>query len=138
MPEIAIRPVTDADADALFRMMKDPESVRMAAFTAEDPSDRARFDAHLARVRTDPEVTHRAITSDGTLVGSIAAFVMEGDTEVTYWIDRPFWGQGIASEALALLLMLDRLIDLALERVESRACPKRLGIVAIETYGLLH
>ena len=41
-------------------------------------------------------------------------------------------------EALDLLQMLDRPIDLALERVEKRAHPKRIGIVAIETYGLLH
>jgi RimJ/RimL family protein N-acetyltransferase len=44
------------------------------------------------------------ITVDGRLVGSIASFVIEGDNEVTYWIDRAFWGQGIASRALALLL----------------------------------
>jgi len=30
--------------------------------------------------------------------------VIEGDTEVTYWIDRSWWGQGIAGRALALLL----------------------------------
>jgi RimJ/RimL family protein N-acetyltransferase len=27
-----------------------------------------------------------------------------GDTEVTYWIDKSFWGQGIAGRVLALLL----------------------------------
>ena len=30
--------------------------------------------------------------------------MMEGDTELTYWIDRAAWGQGIASRALALFL----------------------------------
>ena len=29
---------------------------------------------------------------------------MDGDTEVTYWIDRPVWGQGVASQALALFI----------------------------------
>ena len=38
------------------------------------------------------------------MAGSIASFAIDGDTEVTYWIDRSFWGQGIASRALALLL----------------------------------
>ena len=51
-----------------------------------------------------PEATNRVITLDGRLVGSIASFVIDGDAEVTYWIDRSFWGQGIASRALALLL----------------------------------
>jgi len=78
----------------------------MAAFTAEDPDDRRAFDAHMARVRSSPDITLRAITCDGPLVGSIASFVSGDQTEVTYWIDRPAWGRGIASQALELLLKL--------------------------------
>jgi RimJ/RimL family protein N-acetyltransferase len=102
--EVALRPVDDSDLDALFEQRRDPESVRMAAFTAKDPDDRTAFDAHMAKIRTSPEVTMRAITADGRLVGSIGSFVVEGDTEVTYWIDRSFWGQGIAGRALGLFL----------------------------------
>ena len=101
---VTLRPVQASDLDALFRQMGDPESVRMAAFTPEDPDDRQWFDAHMARVMASPEITHRAITWRGDLVGSIASFVVEGQTEVTYWIDRAAWGRGIASQALALLL----------------------------------
>jgi RimJ/RimL family protein N-acetyltransferase len=103
-PEVALRPINDSDLDALFEQMRDPESVRMAAFTAKDPDDRTAFDAHMAKVRTSPDVKNRVITLGGRLVGSIASFVIDGDTEVTYWIDRSFWGQRIASRALALLL----------------------------------
>jgi hypothetical protein len=28
------------------------------------------------------------VALDGRLVGSIASFAIEGDTDVTYWIDR--------------------------------------------------
>ncbi len=104
MTDVALRPIDDCDLDALFDQMRDPESVRMAAFTAKDPDDRRAFDIHMAKVRTSPEVTMRAVTADGRLVGSIASFVVDGDTEVTYWIDRSWWGQGIASRALALFL----------------------------------
>ncbi|MBL7255496.1 GNAT family N-acetyltransferase [Paractinoplanes lichenicola] len=104
MTEVKLRPLEDGDMDALFELMRDPESVRMAAFVGRDPDDRAAFDAHMARIRSRTDVTNRAVTLDGRLVGSIAAFVIEGDTEVTYWIDRAFWGQGIAGRALALLL----------------------------------
>ncbi|WP_433831392.1 GNAT family N-acetyltransferase [Actinoplanes sp. CA-015351] len=106
MAEVVLRPAEDADLDALFEQMRDPESVRMAAFTAKDPNDRAAFDAHMARNLASPGVTHRVITAGGRVVGSIASFVIEGDTEVTYWIDRAFWGQGIAGQALAQLLEL--------------------------------
>ncbi len=106
MPDVALRPVEDRDLDALFEMMRDPEAVRMAAFTPEDPSDRAAFDAHQARVRAAPDITHRVVTCDGQVVGSIASFPIEGQTEITYWIDRAAWGQGIATRAVALLLGL--------------------------------
>ncbi|QQQ78212.1 GNAT family N-acetyltransferase [Saccharothrix sp. 6-C] len=104
MAEVALRPVRDADLDALFEQMRDPESVRMAAFTAEDPDDREAFDLHLAKIRAAHDTTLRAVTLDGRLVGSISSFVVEGDTEITYWLDRSVWGRGIAGRALALFL----------------------------------
>lgn len=101
---IALRPVDRADDDVLFEQSRDPEAVRMAAFTRPDPDDRAAFDAHRERIRARTDVVERAITVDGVLAGSIASFVMEGDTEITYWIGRPFWGRGVASRALELFL----------------------------------
>ena len=106
---VILRPVHESDLDALFRLMSDPESVRMAAFTPEDPDDRQRFDAHMVRVMESPETTPRAITWEGELVGSIGSFVVEGQTEVTYWIDRAVWGRGIASRALSLFLEVVRI-----------------------------
>lgn len=106
MPVVVLRPVEDADLDALFDQMREPESVRMAAFTTADPEDRRAFDAHMARVKSSPGVILRAVTCDGRLAGSISSFVTEGKTEVTYWIARDFWGRGIATRALELLLEL--------------------------------
>jgi RimJ/RimL family protein N-acetyltransferase len=106
MADVALRPVADSDLPAIFDMMRDPEGVRMAAFTADDPSDRDAFDAHMVRLRTAPDITMRVITADGRVAGTIASFVAEGRTEVTYWLHRDLWGKGIASEALAQLLCL--------------------------------
>ncbi|MCR3753929.1 GNAT family N-acetyltransferase [Lentzea californiensis] len=102
--EVALRGLEDADLDILFDFMRDPESVRMAAFTAEDPDDREAFDAHMREIRGNPETLNQVILGDGAVVGSIASFVMEGDTEITYWVDRAVWGQGVAGRAVALLL----------------------------------
>jgi RimJ/RimL family protein N-acetyltransferase len=60
----------------------------------------------MAKVRSSPDNILRAVTRDGQLVGSISSFVIGGQTEVTYWIDRSVWGCGVASRALALLLDL--------------------------------
>ena len=106
VPVIALRPVADADLDALFDQMRDPESVWMAAFTSGDPDDRTAFDVHMAKVRSSPDNTLRAITCDGQLVGSVGSFIFDGETDVTYWIDRAAWGRGIASRALELLMDL--------------------------------
>jgi len=102
--EVALRLVEDSDLDALFEQMRDPESVRMAAFIARDPNDREAFDAHVAKLRSSPDIILRAVTGDGRFLGTVGSFVVEGDAELTYWIDRSAWGQGIASQALALLL----------------------------------
>ena len=104
MPQFALRPVEAGDLDAIFEQMRDPESVRMAAFTARDPNDRSAFDAHMAKIMSSPENWLWVITRDSRLVGTIGSWVSDGVTEVTYWIDRACWGQGIATQALRLLL----------------------------------
>ena len=106
MSVIALRPVEDRDLDALFDQMRDPASVQMAAFSAEHPDDEAAFRAHMTGQRNSPGITLRAITCNGQLAGSIASFVFQGQTEITYWIDRAAWGRGIASRALTLFLEL--------------------------------
>ncbi|MFE5571283.1 GNAT family N-acetyltransferase [Amycolatopsis japonica] len=104
MVEVALRSVEDRDLDTLYELMRDPESVRMAAFVARDPDDREAFDRHMAKLRTSPDLIVRAVTGDGRFLGTIGRFFVEGDAEITYWIDRAVWGQGIASRALALFL----------------------------------
>ncbi|WP_267283985.1 GNAT family N-acetyltransferase [Amycolatopsis keratiniphila] len=101
---MALRPVEDRDLDTLYELMRDPESVKMAAFIARDPDDREAFDRHIARLRTFPDLTLRAVTGDGRFLGTIGSFFVEGDAEITYWIDRAVWGRGVASRALALFL----------------------------------
>jgi RimJ/RimL family protein N-acetyltransferase len=101
---VSLRPLVDADLDAIYEQMKDPESVRMAAFTAEDPADRHAFLAHMSRIRADPSAVQHVIEADGTIAGTIGSFRLDDRTEVTYWIDRALWGRGIASAALQSLL----------------------------------
>ena len=104
MAQLALRPVEAQDLDAIFEQMRDPVSVRMAAFTARDPNDRNAFDAHMAKIMSSDETRLCAIVRDARVVGTVGCYVSDGATEVTYWIDRACWGQGIASRALRLLL----------------------------------
>ena len=101
--EVALRPVHDSDLPVFFRQMNDPESLRMAAFAPKDPADRDAFDAHWARVRASSDVV-RTVLVDGDVVGSAALYGEPDEREVTYWIDRAYWGRGIATAALRALL----------------------------------
>ncbi|MGW0736198.1 GNAT family N-acetyltransferase [Streptomyces sp. NPDC002851] len=103
-PQVALRPVHDSDLPVFFRQLNDPEALRMAAFTPKDPADRDRFDAHWARIRTSGDVVLRTVLADGDVVGHAAVYGEPGEREVTYWIDRPAWGRGIATAALRALL----------------------------------
>lgn len=104
---ITLRALEPADLDTVFAWENDPAAIAMAAFTAPDPSDRARFDAHYARIMADRGVLQRAIERDGVLVGSIASFTMEGDRELTYWVDPACWGQGVATDAVRAFLQIE-------------------------------
>ncbi len=101
---IRLRPLQDTDLDDLFQWESHPGATGMAAFTRQDPTDRAAFDAHYQRVRADQANTVRGIEKDGQLVGMIGSFSIEDEREITYWIDQASWGRGIASEAVGLFI----------------------------------
>jgi RimJ/RimL family protein N-acetyltransferase len=101
---VSLRPLEDGDLDAIYQQVTDPESVRMAAFTAKDQTDRRAFLNRMSRLRTDTSVSHRVIDVDGAVAGTIGSFRIDDQLEVTYWVDRAQWGKGIASAALQILL----------------------------------
>lgn len=106
MMDVRLREVADGDLPVFFGHMNDPEGIRMAAFTHEDPSDRAAFEAHWARLRNDPAIVMRTVVdaADDAVVGHVAVYGPPEEREVTYWIGRPYWGRGAASAALRHIL----------------------------------
>jgi len=52
-------------------------------------------------------VNNQTILADNVIAGSIAKFILEGDAEITYWLGRQFWGQGIATRALKDFLAIE-------------------------------
>jgi len=103
---ITIRAVEAADLETFYVHQLDPVANRMAAFVGKHPRDRAAFDAHWAKILHSPRITQRTIIADGRVAGHVACFPQDEDLEVTFWLGREFWGQGIATEALKQLLRL--------------------------------
>ncbi len=95
-PDIKLRPTEISDLDFLFQFQLDKEGGYLAAFMPKDPTDKAAYLSKYTKLLGDPIVNNQTIILDNIIIGSIAKFVMAGDTEITYWIDRKFWGQGIA------------------------------------------
>ena len=104
MMTVTLREVRDTDLPIFFEHQQDKDAVYMAAFTHKDPTDRTAFDAHWAKIRASESVINRTIEVDGRVAGHIASFDMFGDREITYWIGREYWGQGVATAALTRLL----------------------------------
>lgn len=123
---VELRPLQDDDLDAVFEMMRDPDAIAMAAFTAEDPNDRAAFDAWIARNRAADDVQMFVVTENGGFAGTAAAFTVDGDREVSFWIARHAWGRGVATEALRLLISREPVRPLF-----ARAAAHNAGSIAV-------
>ncbi|MFI9007652.1 GNAT family N-acetyltransferase [Actinosynnema sp. NPDC053489] len=101
---VELREVTAADVLVFFGQQRDPEAVRMAAFTPADPSDRSAFLVRWARILADDAVVARTVVFEGEVVGHVARFPRSGGVEVTCWVDREHWGKGLATAALRSFL----------------------------------
>lgn len=101
---ITLRNVELTDLPIFFAQQLDPEANRMAAFVHTDPHDRAAFDAHWQRILGAAGIVNRTILRGGEVAGHIACYPQDGKLEVTYWLGKMYWGQGIATQALRQLL----------------------------------
>jgi RimJ/RimL family protein N-acetyltransferase len=104
LPEVLLREVEAADLPVFFEHQQDAVARSMAAFTSEDPTDHDAFVAFWDRLMADDAITKRTILVDGLVAGQVMSFEMFGELEVTYWIGREFWGRGVATTALRILL----------------------------------
>lgn len=96
------------DLNAFFQFQLDKEANYLAAFTSKDPHDKTAYIDKYSKHLADPAINMRTIKVNNVIAGSIAKFVMENKAGITYWIDRKFWGQGIATAALNHFLKIEQ------------------------------
>jgi RimJ/RimL family protein N-acetyltransferase len=104
-PKIQLRNVEADDLPLFFEHQRDPIAVAMVAFNSRD---RAAFDQHWAKLLADDSLLKKTIIVDGEVAGNIGSWTSEGNREIGYWIDRAFWGRGVATEALSAFLCLEQ------------------------------
>lgn len=119
---VRLRPSVVADLEHFFTFQLDDEANYLAAFTSKDPNDRQAYLEKYTKLLNEPTVNQQTILVGEDIAGSIAKFEIEGKAEITYWIDKKFWGKGIATAALKEFLLTE---------------PARpvLGRVAFDNYG---
>src|SRR5260370_38805191 len=77
----------------------------MAAFTGKDRGDRDAFMEHWTKLLEDEANNIQTILFNGSGAGSVSSYVDEDEhLEVTYWIEKPYWGKGIATCAISAFL----------------------------------
>ena len=123
------------DLDALFQFQLDKEANYLAAFTSKDPNDKAAYIEKYTKLLADPTINMRTIKANDEIIGSVAKFVMENEAEITYWIDRKFWGQGFATAALKDFLKIEQIRPIygrvAFDNYSSQKVLEKCGFIKI-------
>lgn len=135
--QVKLRQTEKSDLEFFFQFQLDKEANYLAAFTSKDHTDKEAYFEKFTKLLNDPTVNMRTILVDETIAGSIAKFEIEGDAEITYWIDRNFWGKGIATAALNNFLTIENTRPIfgrvAFDNLGSQKVLGKCGFVKIGT-----
>ena len=105
--QIKLRPTEKPDFEFFFQFQLDKEANFLAAFTAKDTTDKEAYLTKYVKFLDEPTIIMLTILVGATIVGSVSKFEIQGEAEITYWIDKNFWGKGIATAALNHLLVIE-------------------------------
>lgn len=134
-PNITLTKTVKEDLYVLFEFQLNEEAIYLAAFTPKDPTDKNAYIEKFTKHIADPNINMRTINFKDQIVGSIAKFVLEDEAEITYWIDRKFWGQGIATSALNKFLKMEQIRPIhgrvAFDNFGSQKVLEKCGFVKI-------
>ena len=104
---IQLRKTTFDDLETLYPFQLNEEAIYMAAFTSKDHTDKIAYFEKWTRFLNDKSIHSQTILCNGNIAGSIGKYLMEGEAEITYWLNCDFWGKGIATKALQEFLKLE-------------------------------
>ena len=99
-----------ADAKALYAYAKDPRIGPAAGWPVH--KDTAESLQIIRDVLSTPDIYALVLKETGRIVGCAGItyketgrrFLKEDEGEIGYWIGRPYWGKGLAGEAVGRLL----------------------------------
>ena len=107
---ILLRPWLESDAETLYKYASDPEVGPRAGWP---PHKSVEESLEIIRTVFSNDHTWAIVLKEtGEVIGCIGFFtcgesnigIGENDVETGYWVARPYWNQGICTEALHLLI----------------------------------
>ena len=108
--DITIRKMRPGDADALYRLLSDPEVMRYL----EPPFDRAQTEDFLRCAGLAKPPLVYAAEENGNFIGYVIYHAYDAESVEIGWVLLPaYWGRGYASA------LTDRLIDRARQEQKS-------------------
>ncbi|SFB95021.1 Protein N-acetyltransferase, RimJ/RimL family [Flexibacter flexilis DSM 6793] len=107
MPKITLTPTQKKDLRYFFEFQRDPEACYLAAFTSQDPNNKAAYLEKWEKLLLDPSIQVRTIKVGRAIAGSVGKYESMGEAQITYWLDRKCWGKGIATAALQAFLEIE-------------------------------
>ncbi|HYK54898.1 MAG TPA: GNAT family N-acetyltransferase [Flavisolibacter sp.] len=105
-PNIHLRKSVPEDIESFFIFQLDDEANHMAAFTPENPQDKEAYMAKWTKNMANEKIPMYTIICDGTIAGSVLAWELEGEPQISYWLSKDFWGRCIAAAATEKFLCL--------------------------------
>jgi RimJ/RimL family protein N-acetyltransferase len=127
-----LRDVLEDDLEVFFEHQNDPEAIQMAVWP---PRARDAFFEHWRKILGDESLVAKTILSDDDVAGNIGCWERDGKRYVGYWLGREFWGQGLATRALAELVQeLDRPVyaEVAATNVGSVRVLEKCGFTVVD------
>ena len=105
-PRLRVRPWRESDAEALFRYASEPEVGERAGWPPhESIEDSIKV---IREVFSNGHTFAMELKETGEAIGCIGYYdhaesnirIGEEDAEIGYWIGKPYWNQGLGTEAL--------------------------------------
>lgn len=107
---LILRPWLDSDAEALFRYASDPDVGPRAGWPPHKDIEESR--RVIRDIFTNDRTWAVTLRETGEAIGCMGYFIHgesnipigEEDAEIGYWIAKPYWNRGIATEALRAMI----------------------------------
>lgn len=99
---LTYRPIDPSDASRIAALAGDWDIARM---TARIPHPYSLIDADLWIASIESDEFVRGVEHNGELIGAVGyIFHSPEEAEIGYWIGKPWWGNGYATEAAGTLM----------------------------------